>query len=64
MRLDFLLVALFAMLAMFYLVAGDNIDDDGTLANYCEMRQIWQDSQGEYGWRESANPKYDDGDCK
>lgn len=64
MRIDILLVALFAILAMFYLLAGDNIDDDGTLANYCDMRQIWEDSQGAYGWPEEATPKYDDGDCK
>ena len=48
--------ALLALMAL-----GDT--DDGTLATYCEMRQVWQDTDGEWGWREDASHKYSDEDC-
>jgi len=39
---------------------GEQEDIDGKQANYCEMRSIYENSGGEYGW--PVLPGY--GECK
>ena len=48
-------------LSSYFMSEKNNQDDiDGKQANYCEMRSIYENSGGEYGW-----PRMDGyGECK
>lgn len=54
MRVDMAL-ALVAMVTFCALLYIDRGIGDGTQDNYCEMRAIWEETNGEYGW-----PRHDE----
>jgi len=59
MKTQSALLIIVALLVASY-VMGEQGDIDGKQANYCEMRSIYENSGGEYGW-----PRMDGyGECK
>lgn len=44
-----------ALLAMSTLFLAE--EEDSAQALRCEMFQMWQDSNGQYGWPKESNPK-------
>ena len=59
MKTQSALLIIVALLVASY-VMGEQEDIDGKQANYCEMRSIYENSGGEYGW-----PRMDGyGECK
>ena len=59
MKTQSALLIIVALLVTSY-VLGDQDDIDGKQANYCEMRGIFEQSGGQYGW--PVLPGY--GECK
>ena len=61
MKTQSALLIIVALLVASYYVMGEQGDIDGKQANYyCEMRGIFEQSKGAYGW-----PKLDGyGECK
>jgi len=59
MKTQSALLIIVALLVASY-VMGEQGDIDGKQANYCEMRSIYENSGGEYGW--PVLPGY--GECK
>jgi len=59
MKTQSALLIIVALLVASY-VLGDQDDIDGKQANYCEMRGIFEQSGGQYGW--PVLPGY--GECK
>jgi len=39
-----------ALLAGLYLISGDQSEAERQFEQYCEMVQIWHDTNGESGW--------------
>jgi len=59
MKTQSALLIIVALLVASYVMSGQD-DIDGKQANYCEMRGIFEQSKGAYGW-----PKLDGyGECK
>jgi len=39
-----------ALIAALYLTAPDTIEEQAQLDRYCEMVEVWDETDGEYGW--------------
>lgn len=67
MKYDILSVALFFFLLIGFMAyqsgKGNDSIREQEISHFCEMRDIYRDSQGEYGWPQGAHSKFNDGEC-
>lgn len=48
-------ILILAVLLVVIFLFGDTEPKYNPSSNYCEMWEIWHDSQGEYGWPDTDN---------